>query len=538
MPALRAPQRALRPRIPHGRSDTLTSQERATIDQGRLFRLLPPDLREAIVGRAYVWRLAPGEQVVAESGPISHWLGVASGELTGLTRSLETGEPMVAHLLSGGGWMSVYNPLSDISDRQIEFTSSGASCLLAVSREDLVDLWSRRRELSSAMLLLTAMNLRFSQLSMQEIQVSTLEQKQLHWIDGMVRFSPGVPADGGLLYTNNVRQASLAAAAGVSRQSWNAGMAKLEEAGLIRRVKGGLVVRDHSLLEAELSRQGLRDTASCLGQDVGPVRPAPPMPCEPMPIAVLRDEEHSALYAMPWYERLSPASRDTLLSSVQVLRPREGDLLGKADCRPPGWLCVLRGGLRLAGVPRPPVSGNDQAAHADQSRVMFARVQQGATLFEHALLDGGHCAVDVISEAATTVLLLSPEGFHALIEGDSAARLNALKEMCHGMHCIARTRTVLTLPMPLRLHAWLDMLFQTSGRWDAEWVTLPMRLTQPDIAGWLGTTRQYVGRAIAQLEGDGGLVRHRDEWLLRRDRLPLAKARRAVAEAAADTAVC
>jgi CRP/FNR family transcriptional regulator, cyclic AMP receptor protein len=537
MPALRAPQRALRPRI-QGRSDTLTSEERATIDQGRLFRLLPPDLREAIVGRAYVWRLAPGEQVVPESGPISHWLGVASGELTGLTRSLETGEPVVAQLLSGGGWMTVHNPLSEISDRQTAFASSGASCLLALSREDLVDLWSRRRELWSAMLVLAAMNLRFAQLAMQESQVSTLEQKQLRWIDGMVHFSPGVPAEGGLLYANNVRQATLAAAAGVSRQSWNAGMARLEEAGLIRRVKGGLVVRDHGRLQAELSRQGLMDTASCLGQDVGPVRPAPPLPCEPMTIAMLREEEQSALSAMPWYERLSPASRDTLLSSVQVLRPREGDLLGKADCRPPGWLCVLRGGLRLVGVTRPPESGTDQAARAVQSRVVLARVQQGATLFEHALLDGGPCAVDVISEAATSLLMLPPEGFHALIEGDPAARLNALKEMCHGIHHIAMTRTMLTLPMPLRLHAWLDTLCRTSGRWDAEWVTLPMRLTQPEIAGWLSTTRQYVGRAIAQLEGNGGLVRHRDEWLLRCDRLPLAKARRAAAESTADTAVC
>jgi len=518
MQATRAPRRA-RALNRSGSADTLTHDERTAIDQGRLFKQLPPDLKEAILGRAYVWRLADGEQALPESGPIDHWLGVASGELVGLTRSMETGQKLASNVMAPGVWLSNYSPLCEIRERGVEFVAGGATCVLALGRADLMDLCERRPELTTAILAILALNLRFVQLVLQEFQTCTLEQKLLRWVNGAVHFDASTTIDGSMVYRTAISQASLAAAAGVSRQSWNAAMARLEAAGLIRRVKGGLMVLDRERLNAEMERHGLRDTVASIQPEASAVQAAPALPCEPLPIDSLRDDERAAMGRMRWYERLSAPLRDTLLPSLQVLRPRDGDQVGCADRQPPGWLCIVRGSVRLTWAPQPSL---DEAPRPPPARTLLAQLQAGATFFEYALIDGGPCGLDAFAEADTTLLLMAPDAFRALLQADAGLRLSAVKWMGYGRHQLSLMKLILALPMPLRLHAWLDLLGRQRGQVDGPWLSISMGLSQPEIAGWLSTTRQYVARAITGLENDGRLLRRRDAYLLRRDALPLA----------------
>ena len=97
-----APSRRARTRAQSDNAAELTCEERRTIEQGRLFRRLPPELQDAILGRAYVWRLKDGEQVLPEDQAPEHWIGVASGELLGRTRSLENGQTIATHVLAPG----------------------------------------------------------------------------------------------------------------------------------------------------------------------------------------------------------------------------------------------------------------------------------------------------------------------------------------------------------------------------------------------------------------------------------------------------
>jgi CRP-like cAMP-binding protein len=169
-------------------------------------------------------------------------------------------------------------------------------------------------------------------------------------------------------------------------------------------------------------------------------------------------------------------------------------------------------------------SGGAEAPATAPVRTVLAQLQPGATFFEYALIDGGACGEDAFAEAETTLLLLSPQAFRALLEAHAELRLGVLKWMAYGRHQLSVLKLILALPMPLRLHAWLDMLGRQRGQRQDTWLAIPMTLNQQEIAGWLGTTRQYVARAIAGLEGDGRLVRRCDTWLLRRDALPLAAA--------------
>jgi CRP/FNR family transcriptional regulator, cyclic AMP receptor protein len=521
-----APSRRARERGHLGHTTGLSCEERRSLEHGRLFRRLPPALQDAIVGRAYVWRLKDGEQVLAQDGTPQHWIGVASGELLGRMRSLENGQTVATHVLAPGVWLNLYSPLCSVRERGIEFVASGPTCLLAVSRADLLDLCGRWPELVAAMLSLSALNLRFAHLMLQETQSNTLEQKLLRWLDSAVRFEYPERDPSGWVYRSVVPQSALASAAGVSRQSWNAGIARLEATGVIQRAKDGLKVPDLSRLEAALKQHGLHETAQYLQAEAHPVLPAAPLPSEARPISSLRGDEREALNAQRWYARSSGPLREALLSQMQVLRLPDKALIASADRQPPGWVALLQGGLRLISSPRAWPGNDGEPAGARRRlppRAILAQLPCGTTFFEHALIDRGNCGVDVCSEGDSTLLLMSAEAFRAALAAHPEFSLSILKWLSFSHHQTGYLKLLLALPMPLRLHAWLDALARWRGQRDGDWVTLSMTLGQQEIAAWLSTTRQYVAKALNELEASGRLLRRRDAFQLRRDALPLAR---------------
>jgi CRP-like cAMP-binding protein len=187
--------------------------------------------------------------------------------------------------------------------------------------------------------------------------------------------------------------------------------------------------------------------------------------------------------------------------------------------------------MRLACPPR--CGRQDEASQArprpEPSGAILAQLQPGATFLEHALIDGGNCGVDVCCEGDSTLLLLEPDDFRSALAEHADFRLVVLKWLAFSHHQSGFLKLILTLPMPLRLHAWLDVLSYQRGQPDGPWLNISMFLGQQEIASWLSTTRQYVAKALNELENAGLLVRRRDTYLLRRDALPLARAPKATA---------
>lgn len=525
MPETQAPSGRVRAREHLDCSTGLSCEERRAVEQGRLFRRLPAALQDSIMGRAYVWRLKDGEQVMSAEGTPEHWIGVASGELLGRSRSMENGQTIATHVLAPGVWLNLYSPLCDVRRRGIEFVASGPTCVLALSRADMLDLRDRWPELVAAMLSLSAINLRFAHLMLQEAQSSTLEQKLLRWLDSAVRFEHADRDDSGWLYRSVVAQSALACAAGVSRQSWNAGMARLEAAGVIQRVKDGLKVPDLARLKTALREHGLHETAQYLQADAQPVRPPASLTAELLPASSLRGDEREVLGTLRWFARLGEPLRETLLSQMHVLRLPDKAPVAFADRQPPGWVALVRGGLRLISCPAAPAVAEGSTGAGQRrrpSRAILAQLQAGATVFEHALVDRGNCGVDVCCEGDSTLLLMPAEAYRAALAAHPEFSLGALKWLTISHHHAGLFKVILTLPMPLRLRAWLDFLVRQRGQPDGPWVTLSMTLSQQEIAAWLSTTRQYVAKALNELDASGVLQRQRDAFRLSRDALPLA----------------
>jgi CRP-like cAMP-binding protein len=138
------------------------------------------------------------------------------------------------------------------------------------------------------------------------------------------------------------------------------------------------------------------------------------------------------------------------------------------------------------------------------------------------LIDGGDCGVDVQCEGSTTLLLMDPQAFGDLLATEAEFRLGVLKWLCASHHQVALLKFTLSMPMPTRLHAWLDALVRLSGRADGPWTVVPMALSQAELGATLSTTRQYVAKALNELESSGALVRLHGDVRIRRDALPLA----------------
>jgi len=142
------------------------------------------------------------------------------------------------------------------------------------------------------------------------------------------------------------------------------------------------------------------------------------------------------------------------------------------------------------------------------------------SFFEQPLIDHGNCGVDVCCEGDTTLLMLGQEPFRTLMATESEFGLGVLKWLSISHHEISILKLTLALGMPMRLHGWLHVLAHQRGQADGSWVTIPMSLSQQDIAKSLGTTRQYVANALKELEWEGKLIRLPDAFKVRGDLFP------------------
>ena len=64
-----------------GAATTLREDEFAALHSGRWFAELPPSLRQAIIGRARVQRVAAGTRITQRGDAAGNWVGVARGAL-------------------------------------------------------------------------------------------------------------------------------------------------------------------------------------------------------------------------------------------------------------------------------------------------------------------------------------------------------------------------------------------------------------------------------------------------------------------------
>lgn len=228
----------------------LTDEERRQVDEGVWFSRLSPPLREAILSRASVRRVADGTQVAARGEPAAEWVGVARGAVRVSTVSM-SGKQVTLTYMEPGTWFGDI-ALFDGLPRTHDAAAHGDTTLLLVRKPDFQDLLARHVELYDALLKLNCRRLRLMFGLIEDLNTRPLAARLAKQILVLAK-SYGVDHGGELRIGLSLAQEDLAQMLGASRQRVNQELKGFERDGAVRVEPTRLVVlsRDKLLALAE-----------------------------------------------------------------------------------------------------------------------------------------------------------------------------------------------------------------------------------------------------------------------------------------------
>lgn len=205
-----------------------------------------------------------------------------------------------------------------------------------------------------------------------------------------------------------------------------------------------------------------------------------------------------ALERVAHFRLLPAAERRRLLARCPERALARGQILFTEGelCR--GLHVVLEGRVELRQVsPR----GREQVLHTEGP---------GATLGEAPLFDRAGYVASAVAIAPTRALFVPRAEMVALLRRHPAVALSLLETLAHRVRRFAELAGRLTFrPVAERLALHLASAARGAGRSAGGAATVQLDLTQEQLAARLGTVRERVARALADLERTGVIRRGR-----------------------------
>jgi CRP-like cAMP-binding protein len=226
-------------------SPELTPDERARIEAGAWFSRLSEPLRQAILARSRVRRLADGAALANRGMQAEEWCGVARGAVRISTVSL-AGKQVTLTYAEPGTWFGDI-ALFDGLPRTHDAHAHGATTLLVVRKADFKALLAQHVELYDALLRLNCRRLRLLFDQFEDLNTRPLRSRLARQLLHLAR-SCGEPHGDGLRIGLQLAQEDLAQLLGASRQRVNQELKRLERDGALRVEPTRLVVVDRQLL--------------------------------------------------------------------------------------------------------------------------------------------------------------------------------------------------------------------------------------------------------------------------------------------------
>ncbi len=199
----------------------------------------------------------------------------------------------------------------------------------------------------------------------------------------------------------------------------------------------------------------------------------------------------SALARLPLFQDLDPADLAGLAASLRRRRYARAETVFLAG--DPGTnLCVVKSGhVKLA------------LTSEDGREVILALLGPGEVFGEMALFDGEPRSADAVATEQTELLLLARDAFVRSLERSPSLAIQVIRVLAQRLRANNQLRQdSALLDVPARLARLILMLAEARK---GEQPTTP-RLTQSDLAGMAGTTRETLNKWIGLFE-DQGLIR-------------------------------
>ncbi len=231
-------------------TSVLTLEERSNIESGSWFSKLSPALRQAILARATVRRLADGATLSARGTPAQEWVGVARGAVRVSSVSL-SGKQVTLTYVEPGTWFGDI-ALFDGLPRTHDASAHGETTLLIVRKSDFKELLAQHVELYDALLRLNCRRLRLMFDQIEDLNTRPLAARLAKQVMLLAR-SYGVQEGEEIRIGLALAQEDLAQLLGASRQRVNQELKGFEREGAVRIEPTRLVVlsKDKLLAIAE-----------------------------------------------------------------------------------------------------------------------------------------------------------------------------------------------------------------------------------------------------------------------------------------------
>ncbi len=217
----------------------LTIDERSNIESGSWFSKLSLPLRQAILARSTVRRLADGATMSARGTPAQEWVGVAKGAVRVSSVSL-SGKQVTLTYVEPGTWFGDI-ALFDGLPRTHDASAHGDTTLLVVRKADFKELLTQHVELYDALLRLNCRRLRLMFDTIEDLNTRPLAArlaKQVLLLARAYGIEQGEETRIGL----QLAQEDLAQLLGASRQRVNQELKGFEREGAVRIEPTRLVV--------------------------------------------------------------------------------------------------------------------------------------------------------------------------------------------------------------------------------------------------------------------------------------------------------
>ena len=206
----------------------------------------------------------------------------------------------------------------------------------------------------------------------------------------------------------------------------------------------------------------------------------------------------SALRRVVYFRSVPAAELGRLARRCRQRALRRGERAFEAGDACRGLLVVAEGAVELRQVsPR----GREQVLHAEGA---------GATLGEAPLFDGQGYIASAVAVEPTRLVLVPRQAVLDLCRRHPAVALSMLEAMARRVRRFAGLVEDLAFrQVTERLARHLEVTAAESGVPVSPGAVVDLRLTQEQLAGRLGTVRELVSRALAQLERAGAIKRGR-----------------------------
>ncbi len=230
----------------------LTLPERNNIEAGSWFSKLSLPLRNAILSRSVVRKLADGALLSSRGQPADEWCGVAKGAVRVSSVSL-SGKQITLTYVEPGVWFGD-TALFDGLPRTHDANAHGPTTLLVVRKPDFKELLSQHIELYDALLRLNCRRLRLMYDVVEDLSTRPLASRLAKQIILLAR-SYGIHDGEEIRIGLQLAQEDLAQMLGASRQRVNQELKGFERDGAVRIEPTRLVVLSKDKLLAIASKQ-------------------------------------------------------------------------------------------------------------------------------------------------------------------------------------------------------------------------------------------------------------------------------------------